>query len=49
MGWEPGTTSIKRTTVAPDHAKDPSLYRVTELERDPMGNVNTIRITADSG
>lgn len=49
LAWEPGTTSIKRITVAPDHAADPSLYRVTELERDPRGNVNTIKITADSG
>lgn len=49
LRWRPGTATIDKVTQAPDRAADPSLYRVTEFEHDATGNVNTIRVTADSG
>jgi RHS repeat-associated protein len=49
LGWKPGTATIERVTLAPDHATDPSLYQVMTLEHDPTGNVKLIHITANSG
>ena len=49
LRWKPGTSSIERVTVEPDHAGDRSLFSVTELEYEPTGNVSAIRTEASSG
>jgi RHS repeat-associated protein len=49
LRWKPRTAAIERITDAPDRAEDPSLFRVTEFEYDPTGNVHAIRVIADAG
>ena len=47
--WQNNTMSARLITVAPDRPSDKSLHSITEIVRDPTGNPNLLRVTADSG
>lgn len=47
--WQPSTMSARLITVAPDRPNDKSLHSITEIARDPTGNPNLVKVTADAG